>query len=347
MPIIDEAQYKTILKAGRGGVYILCGEEGYLIRHYRDRVRAAAESFNYMTVPFSSQEDADMIISSAASPAMMSAAGGKLIEVTVESPGTLSAADMNALTEALASSAEYDDNTVIWCISPGTLDFGTLPKRPSEVYKKLTSIDGVSVVYFPETTPAQLRRWIERHFTHEGITVEYDTADAIMMISGTDMTVLSGEIEKLTAYVKSSGRDRVTAADARAVCCRVDRYDAFSLSNAILDGRRDDALTALDDERRQKTDPVVLSAGIARVITDILSVKIMAGHGSTLSDISSRLGMHEYKVKLYLRAAGARSVKEIERAALECADADRLLKSSGGGYSVLERLICAIGTRNA
>lgn len=350
MSVIGEAEYKNILKARRGGVYILCGEENYLIKHYRDRVREpfladGNASFNYITVPYSSREDADMIVSSAAQPAMMSLAGGKLIEVTVESPGSLSQADTDALTSALTESSGYDDCTVIWCISQGTLDLGSPPKRPSAIYKKLASLDGVSLVYFPETTPAQLRRWIERHFAHEGLTVDYDTADGVISVAGTDMTVLSSEIDKLTSYVKAHGRDRVTAADAREVCCRVDRYDAFSLSNAILDGRREDALVALDEERRRRTEPVVISAGIARVISDILCVKIMTGRGASASDIASSLGMHEYKVKLYMRAASSRSEKQIERSALECAEADRLLKSSGGGYSVLERLISAVGVR--
>ena len=350
MPVISESEYKNILKSGQGGVFILCGDEGYLIKHYRERVRTPftsddMESFNYITVPYTSRADADLIVSSAAAPPMMSMTGKKLIEVTVETPGSLSESDMNSLCEALSDSALYDDNTVLWCITPGTLDLGTPPKRPSAIYKKLTSLDGVTVVYFPKTTPAQLRRWIERHFAHEGLRFDHDTADALIMLSGTEMTVLSGEIIKLTAYVKSRGGDSVTAADVRAICCRVDTYDAFSLSNAILDGRRDEALSALNDERLRRTDPIVLSAGISRVIADILSVKIMSGHGASSYEISSRLSMHEYKVKLYMRSASSRSVASIERAMLECSEADRMLKSSGGGYAVLERLICSIGGR--
>ncbi len=350
MPGISEAEYKNIEKSGRGGVFILCGVEGYLINHYRRRARAPylgdeLEAINYITVPFASARDAELIADSVSTPPMMSALGKKLIEVTVENPAALSSSDIDALISALSDAAQFQDNTVLWCVSPGTLDLGTPPKRPSAIYKKLCSADGVQVVYFPETTPAQLRRWIERHFTHEGLTPEYDAADALLTVSGTDMTVLAGEIDKLTAYVKGSGRDRVTSADVRAVCCRVDRYDAFSLSNAILDGRRDEALSALEDERRQRTDPIAVSAGISRVIADILTVKVLAEGGASASDISARLGMHEYKVKLYMRSAASRDGRDIERAMLLCAEADRRLKSSGGGYSVLERLVCSIGGR--
>ncbi len=351
MSLLTEAEYKNIEKSGRGGVFIFCGDEGYLINHYRRRARAPyledeLESYNYMTVTYSSSSDAEAIIDSAATPPMMSALGKKLIEVAVETPSALSAADMDALCGALTAAAAYEDNLVLWCISPGMLDLGTPPKRPSAIYKKLTALDGVSVVYFPVTTPAQLRRWIERHFTHSGLTPEHDTADALLTVSGTDMTVLSIEIDKLTAYVKGGGKSRVTAADVEAVCCRADKYDAFSLSNAILDGRRDDALAALEEERRRRTEPIIISSGIARVIADILSVKLIASGGGTPASVAARLGMHEYKAKLYMRAASSRDSGEIERAMLACAEADRLLKSSGGGYSVLERLICSIGARS-
>ena len=347
MSLLNEAQFKNIVRAGSGGVYILCGDEGYLIRYYRDLVRApftsgTETSFDYIAIPYTSREDADLIVSSAASMPLFSAAGRKLIEISVESPGALPSGDMDALCEALTESAEYEENIVIWCISPGTLDFGAPPKRPSEIYKRLSSLEGVGFVYFPETTPAQLRRWIERHFTHEGLTPDYDTADALLTRSGTEMIVLASEIDKLTAYVKSRGGKSVTAADVAAVCCRVDKYDAFSLSNAILDGRREDALTALEDERRRRTDPIVVSAGISRVIADILSVKLLTERGAPPSEIAGRLGMHEYKVKLYMRAAANRSVEALERAMLECAEADIRLKSSGMGYAALERLICAI-----
>ncbi len=348
MPEISEAELKNRQKTRQGGVFVLCGEEGYLIRHYRDRARAPfaddpAAAFNYAVIPYYSSADADYIVGTAAAPPMMRADGGKLVEITVESPDALSASDTDALIGALSDSSGYEGVTVLWCVTPGTLDLGT-PKKRSDTYKKLVSADGVNVVYFPVTTAAQLRRWIERHFVHEGLAFDNDTADALLTISGTGMTALSNEIDKLTAYVKSHGGDRVTAADVGAVCCRVDSYDAFSLSNAILDGRQGDALDALDDERRRRTDPVVVSAGISRVITDILSVKLLAGKGASASEIASRLDMHAFKVKLYMRASRDRSVESIENALLCCSMADKQIKSSSGGYGALERLIAAIGT---
>ncbi len=355
---MTESEYKNALRAGRGGAYVLCGEESYLIRHYRDRTREPYSSpeaeYDRAVVGYETKADADAIVDAAATPVMSmmsmlltepdAVSRKRLVEVSVEAADGLKDSDFDALIGAMSASSEYaDDAIVLLCLMPGTFDCGEPPKRPSAAYKKLCATDGVNVVYFPATTPAQLRRWVERHFTHEGITPEWDAADAMVSLVGEDMTSLSGEIDKLTSYVRAHGRDHVTKDDVAAVCCRGDRYDAFALSNAILDKRRDAALSALYDEMRRKTEPVIVSAGIARVLSDIMAVKALLSTGASAPAISQTLGMHEYKVKLYMKSASARTEDEIERAVLACADADRRIKSTGGGYEALERLVCEVG----
>ncbi len=347
MPEITEAEYKLALKSRRGGVFVLCGEEDYLIRHGRRMAtepyeKDASSEFNCTVVNYASASDAEYITASASSlPLFGSLDAGKLVEVAVEDPSSLSASDTDALIGALSASSGYEGTTVLFCITPGTLDLGTEKKR-SEAYKKLVSAEGVNVVYYPRSTQAQLRRWIERHFAHEGLFAEPGMPDALLSFSGTGMTALSNEIDKLTAYVKSRGRDRVTADDVRAICCRVDAYDAFALSNAVLDGRQNDALEALEGERARKTEPVVVSAGISRTLSDMLTVKLLAARGEPQGAISSRLGMHSYKVGLYMNAVRRKNVSDLERCILLCSEADRQIKTSGGGYTVLEKLIASV-----
>lgn len=358
--IMTESDLKIAVKQRRRGVFVLCGVESYLIRHYRDEFRApytGDAAFDRAVVAYESQTDAADIINEAATPMMSvfslmsdmsggdTGARSRLVEISVDSLDSLSASDTDALLAALSEAASYDSAIVLLCLLPGTFDCGEPPKRPSSTYKKLIAADGVNVVYFPETTPAQLRRWIERHITHCALTPDHDAADAMISFCGSDMTSLSFEIDKLVSYVKSRGKSSVSAADVEAVCCRGERYDAFALSNAILDGRRDAALAALADERRRKTEPVIVSAAVARVISDIMAVKLLMDGGASASAISSKLGMHEYKVKLYMKSASLRSNESIAKAVLACADADRRLKSTGAGYEALERLVCSVDAK--
>lgn len=349
MPEINEAAYKAASRAGRGGVYVFFGEEDYLIAHYRDKCRAPfledpIEAFNYIKIPYRTTEDAELIVSSVMSPPMMSSIGYKLVEVEADHFDSLESEDVTALLDALSASAEYDDNLVILSLMSGTFSYGDLPKRPSAVYKDLSSRKGVNCVYFPRSTPAQLRRWIERHFQRDGLTHTYDAADRMLNVCGTKMTVLAEEIRKVTAYVKARGAGSVTAEDVDAVCSAVEEYDAFELTNAIVDGRREDALSALYRERQRRVEPVVLLGSIIRTVSDMLAVKTLAERGMSASEAASRLGMHEYRVKLYMKSTERKELSSIAAAVKACAEADEKLKSSRLGYVALERLVLTIGT---
>lgn len=350
MPMINEAEYKSMSRLGRGGVYVFFGEEDYLIAHYRDKLREpyltdAALSFDYIRVPYSTPEDAELIVSTAMSPSMMSLSGKKLIEVNVENFDTLPADARENLFSALEAAAEYDDSIVAVPIFSGTFDYGILPKRPSANAKKLFTLKGVNAVYFPESTPAQLRRWIERHFERAGLTCDYEVSDRMLFVSGRKMTVLAEEIKKVIAYTKARGEVRVTLADVSAVCSAADKYDAFELSDAILNCRREDALTALRAEQKRRTEPVILLGSIMKTVSEMLAVKMMMKKGVGAAEISSSLGIHEYKIKLIMRSVEMRDISEIEYAVEACAEADAKLKSSRLGYIALERLIASIGAR--
>ncbi len=349
MPQISEAEYKSKARMGAGGVYVFFGEEDYLIAHYRDKLREpylsdAALSFDYLKVTFSGPEDAELIVSTAMSPSMMSMDAKKLIEVSVENFDTLDGDSRESLISALESAAEYEDSIVSVPIFSGTFDYGTLPKRPSANAKRLFSAQGVNSVYFPESTPAQLRRWIERHFEKSGLFFDFEVSDRMLFIAGRKMTVLAEEINKVISYAKARGSSKVTLEDVNAVCSAVDKYDAFELSDAILNCRREDAFAALRSEQRRRTEPIILLGGITKTISDMLVVKTMMMRGYSAADISSKLGMHEYRVKLTVRSVEARSIEEIEAAVLACAEADSKLKSSRLGYIALERLVASIGS---
>lgn len=350
MPQINEAEYKSMSRTGRGGVYVFFGEEDYLIAHYRDKLREpyltdAALSFDYLKVAYSSAEDAELIVSTAMSPSMMSLSGKKLIEVNVENFDSLAPDVRETLLGALEAASEYEDSITVVPIFSGTFDYGTLPKRPSAAAKRLFATAGVNSVYFPESTPAQLRRWIERHFERVGLSCDYDVSDRMLFVAGRKMTVLAEEINKVIAYTKARGADRVTLADVAAVCSAADKYDAFELSDAILNCRREDALTALRNEQKRRTDPTMLLGSIMKTISEMLTVKVMMMRGMSAADISSKLSVHEYKVKLTMRSVEARELCEIEAAVEACAEADAKLKSSRLGYIALERLIASIGAR--
>ncbi|MFR5890882.1 MAG: DNA polymerase III subunit delta, partial [Lachnospiraceae bacterium] len=178
-----------------------------------------------------------------------------------------------------------------------------------------------------------------RHFTAAGVPFGYNTADALISRSGSDMFVLSGECEKLIAYSKSHGECEITPETVDFVACPDLSEEAFALSNAILSGDRAAALDALSKAKNRREEPIALLYSVSKVMSDMLSVATYASAGMTKQEISKKLKMHEYKTGLYMRAAGNDTAK-LERSINRCLEADLAMKSSTLGYIALERLIC-------
>ena len=158
------------------------------------------------------------------------------------------------------------------------------------------------------------------------------------------MFTLSGEVEKLCAYVKSHGRDSVTAEDIEKVACLNESFDAFALSSAIVDGNHALALRILATVKAQKTEPVAVMGELSKSLSDMLTVKLMATAGASPMDMVPVMKLKsDYKVRLYLDKVRNLSKEKLMNAVEMCTKVDQALKtSSSSGYTEIEMLICAL-----
>jgi DNA polymerase III delta subunit len=121
---------------------------------------------------------------------------------------------------------------------------------------------------------------------------------------------------------------------------------AFDFTDAILNGRPDDAFSILGELKLRKEKPEILLSSMARVICDLLTVKVLTDSGLTASTIASRLSWHEYKVGLYVKSASRCSTAILHRLAERCYEADLLIKSTKvDSYTVLDRLAAETAVR--
>ena len=148
--------------------------------------------------------------------------------------------------------------------------------------------------------------------------------------------------EKLCCYVLAHGRTEVTEVDVREVACAGMEYDAFALGNAIMEGRRADALSALAVLRHRRADPILLLGEIIRTWSEMLTVRLLTAEGKSPEEIFALTKIHTYRVGLYRKAGAVIDDTRLRRAIALCAEADARLKQSPQGYAALERLICAL-----
>ena len=105
--------------------------------------------------------------------------------------------------------------------------------------------------------------------------------------------------------------------------------------------KKNEALEVLSEMKRRRIEPTVILSEITGAFCDMLSVKLLTADGLMPADIAARLKIHEYKVKLCLRAAS--DTERVRHAVGLCTEADSALKlSSSPGYTVIEKLVCSL-----
>ena len=347
-------ELKTQLKTGAlSGVYLFCGEESFLCRHYLRELRTAIltepafDAFNRIVME-GEEIDFPRLSEALCSPPMM--AEKKLLEwhladFTSIKDGKKKGASpkkeplLQKLEEFCEQAKDHPEMVTVFVVDPDRLDVGILPKRPSKAYTELSRI--MSVVCFERSGEAALAGWIARHFAHEGVSASQAVIHALLAQSGSSMDALSGEIAKLSAYVKQNNRTEITRADVEEIACRAGESDAFGLTNAILEGNATRAYACLQDMKGRKVEPTLALASVARTYADLLTVRAYSEAGLSQKEIATRLKMHEYKAGLYICAAKKRTAEQLEQALSLCGRADAASKTGLGigGYLALEYLI--------
>ena len=321
--------------------FVFCGEEDYLKQFYLKELRRAIltdeafEVFNHFSFE-GEKPDFGKLYDALTSPPMMS--DFKLIEWHLADFNSMKESDITGLLDFCEAKKDYPFSCVVFSVGAEHFNTGILPKRPSELYKQLSEV--AEIVVFDHSTDAQLSSWISRHFEHEGISTDGTVCRALLDRCGKDMNILSLEIDKLCAYVKSNGRSYVSEDDVAYITCPSPENDAFGLSNAILNKNKKAAYDSIFDMKRKKTDPAVILGSIFKLYEDILTVSEFMRAGLSQTDISKKMKFHEYKTGLYMKYASKTPVQSLERMLSVCRDADILIKSTyTNPYSVLERLI--------
>lgn len=338
---MEQKDLKERIAEDPRGWYLFVGEEEYLKRYHRDllqkRILADGAFAPFNHIVFDGPEvDPARLSDAIKSPPVMSEL--KLVEWRY--PDLEHAKEsVRSVPEALAPLKEEFSHTVLLLTeSADGFDAGTPPKRPSKLYTRFGKL--FDIVLFPPSTDAQLLGWLKRHFDAEGIRTDAPALRALLFRSGHLMDVLLGEVKKLSAYLKASGRDTLTPEAVETVSSATSECDAFALSNAVTEHDRSAALRALSQMKKVRTDPAVIVGMLARIYGELLSVAQLAEEGADAPKIEAALNMKGFKVRLYLRAARSSGIARITAALHSLLDLDIASKSGGvGGYSAIERFL--------
>lgn len=325
------------IKKGPSGKYFFFGAEEYLKRFYVGRIKAktltgdeTVDSFNHYVLKTDecSAEDVENALSS---PAMM--ADRTFVEIYMDYSKQKTADKILELVEFA------DDSACVVVVVCENFDGGK-KNKPSAAAKRLEKF--MKLVAFESQTPGELRKWMARRFSADGLKITTECADEIISYSGRDMSLLSGELDKLAAAALARGMESISEELVHEICIKGSEDDAFALANAVMNGDRSVALRELAAARKRRDAAPMVLGSVSRQMSDMLAVAILFGDGLDKTEISKRLKIHEYKVGLIIAAVKDMEIGRLSAALERCREADVLLKTSKLDYIALERLVCTI-----
>ncbi len=342
MEILDSKKFRTRAKGELFGGFLFYGEEEYLKRNGLAEARKSVfpdgpDSFNHIRL------DADNYSPEALENAIMALpvfSEKKLIEVHSLQINSLKEKALQELCGILELLSGSTDTVLILYTVPAEFDPGE-GKKLSKQFSALSEV--LTPVLFEKQTGDKLAKWVSAHFAHNKIVCNLDMSYALMERCGTDMFCLVCEIEKLSSYVLSKGRDTLTLEDIELLASKNKEIGAFDFSNALLARDADKAfyiLSRYEAEDKSGKEAGLVLGGIISIFRLLLRISVLCATGKNDRDIAKELKINEYRCALYHRSLGRRTPEDIERILELCAESDRLIKGGGGGgYIALSKLI--------
>lgn len=292
-------------------VYLLYGEERYLIKQYKDKLKKALcapedtmNSHFYEGKGISAGEIIDL------AETMPFFADRKVI--FLENSGFLKSSG-----EQLAEYIGEQNPTTILVFAETEVD------KRSKLFKAIQAKG--CAVEFTQQDENTLKRWIAGILGREGKKITENTINLFLSKTGTDMENIHGELEKLICYCMD--KEIITSEDVDTVCTTRITNHVFDMVDAIANKKQAKALQLYYDLLALKEPPMRILALIARQCNLLLQTKAMKNKGYSNKDMASVLGVPVFAVGKYTAQAAKFKTAVLKTAVRKCVEADHAVKS--------------------
>ena len=174
-----------------------------------------------------------------------------------------------------------------------------------------------------------LTNWILRTLQKENVKITKSAMQLFLERAGDDMENISHELEKLIAY--AYGREGIAREDVEAICTVRMENKIFDMINAIAEKKQKRALELYYDLLALKEPPMRILALIARQFNLLLQVKDLRRQGFDQATIASRAGLMGFVARNCLRQAEYFSPETLRMALEDCVRTDEAVKTGRMG----------------
>ena len=276
--------------------YLLYGEEAYLKKQYKDKLKSALwQEGDTMNAAFYQGKDTNPKELIDLAETMPFFADHRLI--LVEDSGFFKSG-----AEDLAEYMEHVPGTTTFVFSETDVD------KRSRMYKALKKSG--RIVEFAAQNQELLTRWLLGRLRRENKNITKAAMQEFFDRVGLDMGTLDREMEKLICYCMD--RDVIELADVEAVCPQAVTNRIFDMVSAIVECRRKDALEMYYDLLALKEPPLRILFLITRQYNILMQLKDLGRKGMNNSAMAKAAGIPPFAVSRSLGQASRLSIGSIE-----------------------------------
>ncbi|GGJ63179.1 DNA polymerase-3 subunit delta [Anoxybacillus voinovskiensis] len=183
----------------------------------------------------------------------------------------------------------------------------------------------------------ELYCWVEERVQEHGATITAEAKERVLALVGTNLTMLSNELEKLSLYVGQAGT--IAEETVEMLVSRTLEQNAFVLVEKVVKRNIEEALQVFYDLVENQEEPIKIVSLLASQFRLLYQVKALATKGYGQQQIASILKVHPFRVKLALGQMASFSEEELLRIIHDLAEADYQMKSSAMDKQLIIELL--------
>ncbi|MDO4616840.1 MAG: DNA polymerase III subunit delta [Lachnospiraceae bacterium] len=292
-------------------VYLLYGEERYLLDQYKHRLlqalHAEEDTMNYSRFEGKGIRESELIDLAETLPFF---ADHRVI--LLENTGFF-----KNKTEKLASYLEDPPEHLVMIFAEQDVD------KRNKLYKTVSK-SGYAADFAVQKADV-LMRWVLGILKRENKKITQPVMELFLEKTGTDMGQISQELEKLLSY--TMGREVIREEDVRTICTNRVENQIFAMVRAVSERNQKKALQLYYDLLSLKEPPMRILYLLAREMNILLQVRELKQAGFDQKTIASRVGIAPFAVRNYIPLASRYTGEELRSAVEDFTDTETAVKT--------------------
>lgn len=332
MASLTENELKSQIKSCKlNNLYLLYGEEKYLISHYTNKLIDVALDGTINDFNFKKFKASDMSVDSLEEliEVLPFLSSKKCVVVSDLEIEKFNVTEIKKLKEIVSKIPE----TTVLIISQSNIDASIYKSSKRNSFIKLVEKHG-NAVNLKKLSRLSLEKQIINWVKKLNLNISQNSVEKLIEYCGDDLLNLRSELEKLSAFADNG---EITEDDIELLVSKKAEANVFDLTKAVSQNNYDRALKILHILLEKKEEPVAILSLLASNYIDMYRVKVAKNSGVPTNQIAELFDYKrkEFRLNLASKACDNYSVKDLRKYISFLKEIDLKLKSSKDDNKIL------------